>query len=76
MPGEIADYYLENSDFFEEEPEPFQQLCKYCGKDQLDWWEFDQGYRLVDRQGKVHACDEYFKVTGRPRPVPIGRAHV
>ena len=59
--GEMADYYNEMYDYTDPEDywEPFQVKCKYCGNDQLEWVETDRGWRLANRNGKVHHCTKY-----------------
>lgn len=62
--GEMADYYLDSHDWYEEEDyelQPSYVTCKYCGEQKLVWFNFEElGWRLT--KGKVpHACKEYKK---------------
>lgn len=38
---------------------PFSRWCNYCGKSHLDWKQTDFGWRLIDKTGEIHSCDQY-----------------
>jgi hypothetical protein len=33
--------------------------CKFCGQRRLRWKQTKRGWRLVDRKGWLHVCQEY-----------------
>lgn len=66
--GEMADYYNEiyaDDDYyeaFEEESEliiTHNKACKYCGMAGLKWSLTKLGWRLLNKEHKIHNCIEY-----------------
>lgn len=35
--------------------------CRYCGKVGLQWKNVESGWRLAERDGTVHCCEQYFR---------------
>jgi hypothetical protein len=66
--GEMADYYLDNADYFDEDwyedhnvhtDGPCSISCKYCGYGPL-WWRMTNGsWRLIGKKGMIHSCIKY-----------------
>ncbi len=38
---------------------PRRKSCKYCGMMGLHWMQFRELWRLVDKEGEQHTCQEY-----------------
>ena len=58
--GEMAEMYDLDFDVGEDDPgyQPASLSCKYCGKDDLYWfqdWDTDK-WRLVTKEGHAHKC--------------------
>ena len=51
------DYFYDDDDQYPS----YNVICKYCGRGGFSWYEFPNGWRLVDEKENIHKC-ESFKV--------------
>ena len=54
---------FDEDDFYsadEVDYEPWQKVCKFCGKDGFEWVETEAGWRLFNMEG-IHVCPNYYK---------------
>lgn len=54
--GEMADYYNEYCDAFDDEPPEVK--CKYCGMEGLEWVEVQGAWHLYNSDGDRHVCSK------------------
>jgi hypothetical protein len=62
--GEFADFTLDSMDaleFYAQPDVPRLKQCKYCGKKRLHWEETRWGWRLFNKDGEQHTCQQYWK---------------
>jgi len=62
--GEMADLFLdgliEDDGTFWGPSGPSIPRCKYCGKPDLFWERTSSGWRLHEKDKRIHFCPEYF----------------
>lgn len=70
MMGDMADWIIENGELDVLYDEGDEMACSYCGQCGLKWAMIagrprsilnPPVYRLVDENGKVHSCPEYWE---------------
>jgi hypothetical protein len=47
------------------------KLCKHCHTPFLHWEATVRGYRLFDREGRIHACSAYIFKREMSKPSPF-----
>ena len=55
--GDMADFALDTIDFYEIRTKKIR--CKYCKQRGLEWVQTDKGFRLFDKDNKIHSCEKY-----------------
>lgn len=64
--GDVADYYLEQEDYFGEDWPGWEEdgyrkpgiTCRFCGTTGLFWNKLDGKWRLFNDKG-LHTCERY-----------------
>lgn len=42
---------------------PTSHVCKFCGEDDLSWTRYENGWRLINDNGKLHTCSKHIFTT-------------
>jgi len=73
--GDMSDFYLSMADPFFDDWYADETInatsCMYCGSHEVSWVMMKDGrWRLHNRTGGPHICDEFYLVRGRNHGIP------
>lgn len=57
--GDMADFVLDQIDYYYYNERSRTKQCKYCLQKGLKWVQTDKGFRLFDKNNKIHICEKY-----------------